>query len=169
MEKDLSDISLGPTPYPDLAHVVLGLESCSYLDDDFVSFCVLNSLMGGGSSFSAGGPGKGMYTRLYLDVLNRLAGFYCRFYWLQCVFSFRYHWMNNAVAYNHVYADSGIFCIHASSDPEKVGGSLDCATITPTKRYIFGMRMGGHAFCQTFSSREVQELTNHKVQGYDGS
>ena len=32
---------------------------------DFVSYCVLQQLLGGGSSFSAGGPGKGMYTRLY--------------------------------------------------------------------------------------------------------
>lgn len=27
--------------------------------------------MGGGTSFSAGGPGKGMYTRLYQNILNR--------------------------------------------------------------------------------------------------
>lgn len=26
---------------------------------------VLNTLLGGGGSFSAGGPGKGMYSRLY--------------------------------------------------------------------------------------------------------
>jgi processing peptidase subunit alpha len=30
----------------------------------------LRSLMGGGESFSSGGPGKGMYTRLYLYGLN---------------------------------------------------------------------------------------------------
>lgn len=71
VEKDLSNVSLGPTPMPELAHVVLGLESCSHNDDDFVAFCVLNMLMGGGGSFSAGGPGKGMYSRLYLNVLNR--------------------------------------------------------------------------------------------------
>ena len=71
VEKDLSDVSLGPTPMPELAHVVLGLESCSHRDPDFIAFCVLNMLMGGGGSFSAGGPGKGMYTRLYLNVLNR--------------------------------------------------------------------------------------------------
>jgi hypothetical protein len=29
-------------------------------------------MMGGGGSFSAGGPGKGMFSRLYLNVLNRL-------------------------------------------------------------------------------------------------
>ena len=52
-------------------------------------------LMGGGGSFSAGGPGKGMYTRLYTNVLNQ------------------YHWMYSAAAYNHAYADSGVFCINS--------------------------------------------------------
>ena len=56
---------------PELAHIVIGLESCSHKDPDFVAYCVLNMMMGGGGSFSAGGPGKGMYTRLYLNVLNR--------------------------------------------------------------------------------------------------
>ena len=71
VEKDLSSVSLGPTPMPELAHCVIGLESCSHKDPDFIAFCVLNMMMGGGGSFSAGGPGKGMYTRLYLNVLNR--------------------------------------------------------------------------------------------------
>jgi hypothetical protein len=29
--------------------------------------------------------------------------------------------MYNATAYNHAYADSGLFCIHASAHPTKVG------------------------------------------------
>jgi mitochondrial-processing peptidase subunit alpha len=56
---------------PELAHVVIGLEGCSHQDKDFIASCVLNIMMGGGGSFSAGGPGKGMYTRLYTNVLNR--------------------------------------------------------------------------------------------------
>ena len=32
---------------------------------DVIPVCVLDTLLGGGSSFSAGGPGKGMYSRLY--------------------------------------------------------------------------------------------------------
>ncbi|VDM48713.1 unnamed protein product [Toxocara canis] len=100
--KDLSNMALGPSPFPNLAHFVLGFESCGYKDDDFVAFCVLQSLMGGGGSFSAGGPGKGMYTRLYVDVLNRC------------------HWMYNATAFNHAYADSGLFCIQSSSDPSQL-------------------------------------------------
>ena len=58
--------------------------------------------MGGGGSFSAGGPGKGMYTRLYTNVLNR------------------YHWLYSATAYNHTYIDTGLFCIHASATPSHV-------------------------------------------------
>ena len=34
---------------------------------------MLGTLLGGGSSFSAGGPGKGMFSRLYSTVLNRFA------------------------------------------------------------------------------------------------
>lgn len=43
-------------------------------EGDFIPFAVLNMMMGGGGSFSAGGPGKGMFTRLYLNVLNRWVG-----------------------------------------------------------------------------------------------
>ncbi|KAI4820596.1 hypothetical protein KUCAC02_028569, partial [Chaenocephalus aceratus] len=95
MEKDMSDVSLGPTPIPELTHIMIGLESCSFLEDDFIPFAVLNMMM-------AGGPGKGMFTRLYLNVLNR------------------HHWMYNATAYHHSYEDSGLLCIHASADPRQV-------------------------------------------------
>ncbi|KAL1508936.1 hypothetical protein ABEB36_003752 [Hypothenemus hampei] len=84
---------------PVLSHIMIGLEGCSHQDSDFIAMCVLNMMMGGGGSFSAGGPGKGMYTRLYTNVLNR------------------YHWMYSATAYNHAYNDTGLFCIHASAPP----------------------------------------------------
>eukprot|EP00091_Calanus_sinicus_P018684 TRINITY_DN4354_c0_g1_i1.p1 TRINITY_DN4354_c0_g1~~TRINITY_DN4354_c0_g1_i1.p1 ORF type:complete len:215 (+),score=85.71 TRINITY_DN4354_c0_g1_i1:284-928(+) len=87
---------------PELGHLVIGLESVGHQHQDFIPFCVLNMMMGGGGSFSAGGPGKGMYTRLYTRVLNR------------------YHWMYSATAYNHAYNDSGIFCIHASCHPQQL-------------------------------------------------
>lgn len=87
---------------PVLSHIMIGLEGCSHQDKDFIAMCVLNMMMGGGGSFSAGGPGKGMYTRLYTNVLNR------------------YHWMYSATAYNHAYNDTGLFCIHASAPPNYV-------------------------------------------------
>ncbi|KAG0714222.1 Mitochondrial-processing peptidase subunit alpha [Chionoecetes opilio] len=102
-EADLSDVSIGPNPLPELAHIVIGLESVGHQHKDFVTHCVLNMMMGGGGSFSAGGPGKGMYTRLYTNVLNR------------------FHWIHNATAYNHAYDDAGLFCIHAAAHPSHLG------------------------------------------------
>ncbi|KAI7813031.1 mitochondrial-processing peptidase subunit alpha [Triplophysa rosa] len=108
--KDMSDVSLGPTPIPELTHIMIGLESCSFLEDDFIPIAVLNMMMGGGGSFSAGGPGKGMFTRLYLNVLNR------------------HHWMYNATSYHHSYEDSGLLCIHASADPRQVREMVEIIT-----------------------------------------
>ena len=93
---------IGPNPLPELIHVGVALESCSYLDEDFFAYAVLNSLRGGGGSFSAGGPGKGMYTHLYQEVLSR------------------HHWVYWAMAQNHAYVDSGIFCLFGSCHPSKV-------------------------------------------------
>lgn len=31
LEKDMSDVSLGPTPIPELTHIMIGLETCSFL------------------------------------------------------------------------------------------------------------------------------------------
>lgn len=91
---------------PELAHVVIGLEATSHKDADFVATCVLNLMMGGGGSFSAGGPGKGMYTRLYTNIMNQ------------------FHWIYSATATNHSYADSGLFCIHVSAQPQHIGNAV---------------------------------------------
>lgn len=105
---DLSNVSLGPTPLPNLAHFQLGFETSSHMDlDDFVVVCVMNMLMGGGGSFSAGGPGKGMFTRLFTSVLNR------------------YHWINSCVAQHASYEDTGLFYIQSSSDPENLKSLVD--------------------------------------------
>ncbi|MFH4973642.1 hypothetical protein AB6A40_000351 [Gnathostoma spinigerum] len=129
--KDLSHMALGPAPFPNLAHFVLGFESCGYKDDDFIPSCVLQTLMGGGGSFSAGGPGKGMYTRLYVDVLNKC------------------HYMYNATAYNQTYKDSGIFYIHASSEPRLIG---------ETARVIV------NEFLRLSKGTEAEELERAKTQ-----
>ena len=47
--------------------------------------------------------------RLYTHVLNR------------------HHWMYSATAYNHAYADSGIFCINASAHPSQLPELLQVA------------------------------------------
>merc|ERR1712154_543283 len=83
-------------------HISLIFETENWKSSDLMALCVLNMLMGGGGSFSAGGPGKGMYTRLYTHVLNR------------------HHWMYSATAFNHAYNDTGLFCISASAPPEQL-------------------------------------------------
>lgn len=108
VQADLSNVSLGPTPLPNLVHFQLGFEVCSHLDlDEFVIVCVMNMLMGGGGSFSAGGPGKGMFTRLFTHVLNR------------------YHWVNSCAAHNLSYEDTGLFFIQSSSDPARLKDLVD--------------------------------------------
>lgn len=108
VEADLSNVSLGPTPLPDLAYLQIGFEVGSHKNlNDFVIYCVLNMLLGGGGSFSAGGPGKGMFTRLFTNVLNR------------------YYWINSSSAHNSSYDDSGIFFIQSSSPPEHLKDLAD--------------------------------------------
>lgn len=108
VEEDLSNVSVGPTPLPNLAHFQLGFEVCPHTNlDEFVVVCVMNMLMGGGGSFSAGGPGKGMFTRLFTNVLNQ------------------YHWIDSSAAHNSSYEDSGLFYIQSSSDPAQLRDLVD--------------------------------------------
>lgn len=65
-----------------------------------ISLAVLQMLLGGGGSFSAGGPGKGMYSRLYTQLLNR------------------YHWLEHARAFTIDYQVGGLFGINASCHPK---------------------------------------------------
>lgn len=89
-------------------HVAIGFAGVSWSDDDLIPACVLHTLLGGGGSFSSGGPGKGMYTRLFSEILNRHA------------------WVSSAVAFNHCYGDTGLFGIHAScQDPANLNSLIE--------------------------------------------
>ena len=44
----------------EFTHLMLALPTVGWAHDDVVPICVVDTLLGGGSSFSAGGPGKGM-------------------------------------------------------------------------------------------------------------
>jgi processing peptidase subunit alpha len=75
----------------DLTSIFLGFESPRLEDPDLYAASVLQILLGGGDSFSAGGPGKGMYSRLYTRVLNRMP------------------WVESITATNVCHKDSGLF------------------------------------------------------------
>ncbi|KAF8976250.1 Mitochondrial-processing peptidase subunit alpha [Entomortierella lignicola] len=77
-------------------HLYVGFEGLSIHDDDIYALATLQILLGGGSSFSAGGPGKGMYSRLFSNVLNH------------------YNWIESCMSFNHCYSDSGLFGISGS-------------------------------------------------------
>jgi len=82
-----------------LTRVALAFELDGWHSKDLVPTCVMQTLLGGGNSFSAGGPGKGMYSRLYRQVLNR------------------YSWAESAEAFTSIHSESGLWGITGSSKP----------------------------------------------------
>ena len=82
--------------------IAVGFEVGGWNDEHIIATCVLNQLLGGGSSFSAGGPGKGMYTRLYREILNQ------------------YHWAESAEAFVLLHDELGMLGIDGSCPPEYV-------------------------------------------------
>lgn len=81
-------------------HVYIAFEGLPIYDPDIYALATLQMLLGGGGSFSAGGPGKGMYSRLYTRVLNQ------------------HYWVENCVSFNHCYTDSGLFGLSVMCKPE---------------------------------------------------
>jgi len=105
-------LSLPPQPLPlnphlpTFTHIQLAFEGLPISSEDIYALATLQTLLGGGGSFSAGGPGKGMYSRLYTNVLNQ------------------HGWVESCVAFNHSYTDSGLFGIAASCYPGRTTAML---------------------------------------------
>ncbi|KAK4231472.1 mitochondrial-processing peptidase subunit alpha [Podospora fimiseda] len=91
---------------PVFTHIQLAFEGLPIGSPDIYALATLQTLLGGGGSFSAGGPGKGMYSRLYTNVLNQ------------------HGWVESCVAFNHSYTDSGLFGIAASCIPSHTDAML---------------------------------------------
>ena len=90
-----------------LTHLASAFETANWHHKDLVPMCVLQMLMGGGGSFSAGGPGKGMYSRLYNNILNK------------------YDWAESATSFNSIFSDSSLFGIYATCFPDKSKNLID--------------------------------------------
>jgi processing peptidase subunit alpha len=90
---------------PDLEfnHLYLGFEGVDIHDNDIYALATMQILLGGGGSFSAGGPGKGMYSRLYTHILNH------------------YPQIDHCASFHHIYADSSLFGLFASFFPAVAG------------------------------------------------
>lgn len=96
-----------PPPNEPFTHTLLSFESSSFMKDDIYPTSVLQMLLGGGDSFSAGGPGKGMYSRLYTNILNK------------------FYWVDKAVAENSSYSDSGLFTVHLATPTMAIPAIVD--------------------------------------------
>ncbi|CAG7896593.1 unnamed protein product, partial [Brassica rapa] len=70
---------------------------------------VLQMLMGGGGSFSAGGPGKGMHSWLYLRILNE------------------YQQVQSCTAFTSIFDNTGLFGIYGCSSPEFAAKAIELA------------------------------------------
>ena len=90
-----------------LMQLALGFKGVSWRESELYATAVLQLMLGGGTSFSVGGPGKGMFARCYQNVMNR------------------YHWVESAVAINLSYQDLGIFYLQGSAPPQSAGRLLD--------------------------------------------
>ena len=109
-----------------LTHMALGFSTQGgWSSNEYLPMCVLHMMLGGGSSFSAGGPGKGMYSKLYTDVLP-------------------HQWVNSCTAFNSMYNKEGILGIYGTCVPQMAGQLVsamgaalkDVATNEPVERDV---------------------------------
>jgi mitochondrial-processing peptidase subunit alpha len=135
-------LALPPLPPPannlSIPHsqIHICFEALPISSPDIYALATLQTLLGGGGSFSAGGPGKGLYSRLYTNVLNQ------------------HGWVESCVAFNHSYTDSGLFGIAASCIPGKVGSMID----------VICRELQALTLDQGFSALQVAEVNRAKNQ-----
>ncbi|PGH14455.1 hypothetical protein AJ80_05900 [Polytolypa hystricis UAMH7299] len=135
-------LSLPPIPpppnpaLPRLSHIHLAFEALPISSPDIYALATLQTLLGGGGSFSAGGPGKGMYSRLYTNVLNQ------------------HGWVESCMAFNLSYTDSGLFGISASCNPTRIVQMLE----------VMCRELKALTLDSGFSSLQIQEVNRAKNQ-----
>lgn len=78
----------------------IGFEGLPITNQDVYKLAILQTLLGQGGSFSAGGPGKGMYSRSYTRILNQ------------------YGFIESSKGFIHNYEDSGLFGLSLSCIPQ---------------------------------------------------
>ncbi|KAK2461439.1 hypothetical protein APHAL10511_005902 [Amanita phalloides] len=90
-------------PSQEFNHLYIAFEGVGIYDDDIYALATMQVLLGGGGSFSAGGPGKGMYSRLYTHILNHFPQ------------------IDHCASFHHIYTDSSLFGLFASFIPASSG------------------------------------------------
>lgn len=88
-----------PEPDSEFNHVYLAFLGPGLHSPKVYAMATLQILLGGGGAFSAGGPGKGMYSRLYTHILNRHAQ------------------VEHCASFQHIYSDASLFGLFATFYP----------------------------------------------------
>lgn len=129
---------VGFTQYKDNVsqnYVAIGWEAPSYSSQDRYTAHVLRAMLGGGRSFSSGGPGKGITSKLYTEILGSgTPG------------------LDQSKAQYKEFTDSGIFYINARVDYTSIKVLLDLQFALMKK-----LRDG------TFSSADVEKAKTQLI------
>ncbi|KAJ3789231.1 Metalloenzyme, LuxS/M16 peptidase-like protein [Lentinula aff. detonsa] len=127
-------------PKGDLDHLYIGFEGVGIHDEDIYALATMQVLLGGGGSFSAGGPGKGMYSRLYTHILNHFSQ------------------IDHCASFHHIYTDSSLFGLFASFVPAASGlrGGNTPSQILPHLIHQLSLLM--------YTAVPAEELTRAKNQ-----
>lgn len=72
-------------------NITVAFESVPWTNEDVTAFYVMNTLIGSATSFSTGGPGKGMYCRAITNMMQR------------------YNFVDGVAGINSHFSDSGLF------------------------------------------------------------
>jgi len=83
----------------DFSHVYLAFLGPHLRAPNIYAMATLQILLGGGGAFSAGGPGKGMFSRLYTNILNR------------------HPQVEHCQSFQHIYSDATLFGLFATFVP----------------------------------------------------
>ncbi|KJE96368.1 hypothetical protein CAOG_06706 [Capsaspora owczarzaki ATCC 30864] len=86
--------------FRNFVQLMLGFEIPGCTSEEWAELALLHVILGGGNTFSAGGPGKGVLSRLYADVLHA------------------HPKVENAIAILSSYYDTGAFSLHIMCQPD---------------------------------------------------
>lgn len=102
------DVRATAADYEGPTHVSLAFQAPGWNHKDLYAACILQTVMGSAGTFSSGGPGKGMHSRMYSRVMSRNdVGF------------------ENVHSFNLIYSDSGVFGNYFVVDPVHAGRATD--------------------------------------------
>ncbi|KAF4698523.1 Mitochondrial-processing peptidase subunit alpha, partial [Perkinsus olseni] len=111
------------------------------------------TLLGGGGSFSTGGPGKGMHSRLYLNVLNQNPN------------------VESCMAFNTQYSDSGLFGMYITGYGQEAPRLVDIAlnelhklnSFTPEEVSRAKNTLKGNIFMNAENSKVLMEDIGRQI------